>query len=584
MKVKNSAAVDDLHARMSGRYTDSRKSWVYDENLYYMNHYATWDEATPGEERIMVNKPINVVDIAHAILSLHPPKITAQPITPSRRSDRTADRVEKFIAGCLYVNNLRYEGNQIARALFDQVLYGRGAMFSGWDPDLEGDDSEYSELPLIIRYVNHKNLMCLPGGKKKDLAQMYACWRRAEDLEGEWGKTIKIATEKGGKRKAEPEEELLYKDLWYWNNGTVYHCAAAGATWLRSPVDMPYYDRLPYTEFVGRDTTAEKLHLRKLGVLFPLREAISILERWLNQGSAVVAAFADPPILHDESVQINTAPGATIPVRVREGKRLNDYVQQMTPSDAAPGVYRFISIAANMVEEGSFSRWAYANVEPESGPVVQGMNANDRMRLMPFMRNAELAISSVIQKALQCTHAFAKADPGERNLQVFSEGERSAIALKADDLRGWLVTAKLSDELPMDVARNWAIASNAVQSRLPISKYTIQQKLLGIEQPADEERRQMVEQFMDNPAIINAALQIALAEGNEELRERIMPGLAETQPVGATPPTPTGPYTSATHPQMGQPMPPPELQATPPPGAPRALEGVAPGAPRGPQP
>lgn len=581
MKISKIADVDDLHTRMLGMYTDSRKSWVYDENLYYMNHYAELDKATPSEEQIMVNKPTNVVDIAHAILSLHSPKITAQPVTPARRSDRTADRVEKFIAGCLYVNNLRYEGNQIAKALFDQVLYGRGAMFSGWDPDLEGDDKEYSELPLTVRYVNHKNLMCLPGGKKKDLAQMYACYRRAEDLEGEWGKTIKIATE-SGKRKAEPTEELLYKDLWYWNGSIVYHCAAAGATWLRSPVDMPYYDRLPYTEFVGRSTTSEELHLRKLGVLFPLREAVSILERWLNQGSAVVAAFADPPILHDEKIQLSTAPGSTIPVRVPEGRSIKDYVHSLAPSDAAPGVYRFISIAANMVEEGSFSRWAYANVEPESGPVVQGMNANDRMRLMPFMRNAELAISSVIQKMLQCAHAFAKADPGERKLQVFSEGERSAIALKADDLRGWLVTAKLSDELPADTARNWAIASNAVQSRLPISSYTIQQRLLGIEQPEDEERRRMVEQFMANPDIINAALQIALAEGNEELKERIMPGAAQTQP--GTPPTPTGPYTSATHPQMAQPMPPGPLQATPPPGAPRALEGVAPGAPRGPQP
>ena len=166
----------------------------------------------------------------------------------------------------IYINNLRVQENQIAKAIFDQALYGRGALFSGWDPNMEGDDDEYSELPLILKYVNHQNLFCLPGGHKRDIAQMYSVWRTAEDMQAEWGKRIRIS--KNGKTQyAEDEDELVYKDLWWFKGGKVWHCVAAGETWLRRPVEMPYYQQLPYTEIAGRATTSRELHLRILGVL-----------------------------------------------------------------------------------------------------------------------------------------------------------------------------------------------------------------------------------------------------------------------------------------------------------------------------
>lgn len=591
MRINNIASVDELFSRLSERYQKARNHWDYDRDLYYMDHYRTWDEAKGDEERIQTNKATNVVDISHSILTLHPPKVTAQPITPSRRSDKVADNVEKFINGVLYVNDLRLQEAQVSKAIFDQVLYGRGAMFSGWNPELEGDDDEYSELPLVIRYVNHRNLYCLPGGNKRDIAQMYACWRTAEDLEAEWGKRISVSIEGGGRRRAEEDEELVYKDLWWYKGHKVWHCAAAGATWLRSPVRMPYYSKLPYTEFVGRGTTSEDLHLQYLGVLYPLREAIQILERWLNLGTTVVTHFADPPIFYDEKIKNpSMSAGATIPVRLGMGESITNKVFIPRPTEASAGTWRFIQIAEQMTEEGGFSRWAYANVEPESGPVVQGMNANDRVRLTVFKRNAELGVSSVIQKVLDCAYAFARDDTkgkkgNPRRLQVFSEGERSAISLQAKDLRGWLVTAKLSAKLPTDEARDIAIASNARQAGLPISAYTMQQRFLGIDQPADEERRLMVEQFMADPELRQAAKQIALAETNQELLERIAPGFGQPQeqvPNVQQRPTPTLPTTTAMHPQMFQEMPPEALQR--PELAEPMLAGIAPGAPTGPQP
>lgn len=588
MKIKTIADVDDLYARLADKYTKCRAAWEIDEALYYMDHYQDWPASQPGEERIQVNKATTTVDISDSILTLHPPKLTAQPVTPSRKSDQQADKVEKFIAGAIYVNNVRFQENQIGKAIFDQVLYGRGALFSGWDVELEGDEDEYTELPLLFKYVNHKNLMCLPGGHRRDLAQMYCCWRSAEDLAGEWNKTIMVSTEGGqGKRKAEPDEEIMYKDLWYYDKREVWHCATAGVTWLKKPTHMPYYDRLPYTEICGRSTTSEELHLRFLGVLFPLREAVSMLERWLNLGTSVVMKFADPAVLHSDKVVLEgLTPGATIPVKLGLQENLRDMVHQLEPSQAAPDVYRFISMANEMVSEGGFSRWAYAGVNPESGPVVQGMNANDRIRLSKFQQNAELAISAAVQKLLQCAHAFSEVDSGRdggkpRKLQVFSEGERSAIALSPDDLRGWLVTAKLSDKLPMDQARDIAIAANAKQSDLPISTYTMQQWLLGIDQPADEERRILREQFMADPELRRAALMTALAEKNQELHERLLPGMGEPPSQAPNAPTPTGPPTTAVHPQQMGPMPPQELQQQ---GGPGMMQGVAPGAPQGPPP
>lgn len=579
MKIKTVADVDDLHTRLASAYVKCRTQWDYDKNLYFMDHYADYDPAAPGEERVMVNKATNVVGITHALLSQHPPKITARPITPSHRSDKTADRVEKFVAGAIYVNNIRLQEHQIAKAIFDQALYGRGALFSGWDPNMEGDDDEYSELPLIFKYVNHQNLYCLPGGHKRDIAQMYAVYRTAEDMQAEWGKRIRV-NENGKTRYAEDTDEFIYKDLWWFKGGDVWHCVTAGSTWLRRPVKMPYYNALPYTEMAGLNTTSPDLHLRFLGVLYPLREAISILERWINQQSSIIAAFADPVTVADKNIEVIKEPGAVIHVRLQQGERISDKYMVYPPTDAGAGVYRSIQMAQQMVEEGSFSRYAYANVNPESGPVLQGMNANDRMRLAPFVKNAELAISAAVQKLLDCAYAFAESDGKERKLQVFSEGERSAVAISAKDLKGWLVTAKLSTKSGTDEARDWAIAANARQAGLPISDYTLAQTKLGIEQPEDEERRRNVEMFKRNPQVIELALKNALEEISGEHAEQLMPGLAKPPPQGPNAPRPTGPPTTAVSPQgMGQPMPPLEMQQSP--QGPGAMAGLAPGAPQG---
>ncbi|MEE9491515.1 MAG: hypothetical protein V3V80_04350, partial [Dehalococcoidia bacterium] len=472
MKIKTVADVDDLHSRLAGAYTKCRAQWDYDRDLYFMDHYAEWDSPAPGEERVMTNKATNVVDITHALLSQHLPKITARSITTSPRADKTADRVEKFVAGAIYVNDIRLQEHQIAKVIFDQALYGRGALFSGWDPGLEGDDDEYSELPLVLKYVNHQNLYCLPGGHKRDIAQMYAVYRTAEDLEAEWGKRIRV-NENGKTRYAEDTDELVYKDLWWFKGKKVWHAVTAGATWLRRPVVMPYYNALPYTEMAGLNTTSPELHLRFLGVLYPLREAISILERWINQQASIIAAFADPVTVAEKDIEVLKEPGSVIRVRLQQGESIRDKYMVFPPTDAGAGVYRSIQMAQQMVDEGSFSRYAYANVNPESGPVVQGMNANDRMRLAPFVKNAELAISAAVQKLLDCAHAFAESDGKGRKLQVFSEGERSAVAISAKDLKGWLVTVSLSTKLATDEARDWAIAANARQAGLPISDYTL---------------------------------------------------------------------------------------------------------------
>jgi len=343
---------------------------------------------------------------------------------------------------------------------------------------------------------------------------------------------------------------------------------------------MPYYTRLPYTEMAGRNTTSTDLHLRFLGVLYPLKEAISILERWINQQSTIIAAFADPVTVAEHRIEVLKEPGAVIRVQLQPGERISDKYMVYPPTDAGAGVYRSIQMAQQMVEEGSFSRWAYANVNPESGPVVQGMNANDRMRLTPFVTNAELAISAAIQKLLDCAYAFAESDGQERKLQVFSEGERSAVAISAKDLKGWLVTAKLTTKLPTDEARDWAIAANARQAGLPVSDYTLAQTKLGIDQPEDEERRRNVEMFKRNPQIIELALNNAIEEISGERMEQLMPGLAGPPPQGPSAPRPTGPPTTAVSPQgMGRPMPPTEMQ--PPAPGPGTTAGLAPGAPTG---
>ena len=326
-------------------------------------------------------------------------------------------------------------------------------------------------------------------------------------------------------------------------------------------------------------------------------------ERFINQMATIVSLFSDPMIVADEDVEIQKGIGAVIKVPTRDGQKVTDKVHMYPPSNAASGLYKAIEMMQSQISQGSFSPHAYATANPETGPVAQMMNSNDRVRLQTFKANAQMGLSLALQKCVDIGRAFAESDDrGARKIQVFAaDDDRGMVEVDYKDLTGWYIHAKLSDKIPTDKARDVAIAANAKQSGLPISTYTLQQDYLNIEQPEDEMHRLLVEKFMADEEMQQMAKQIAMEEVNQELREKYAPGLEqmETPPQamgppqpgmmppgapqpGMMPPAPTGPPTTATSPQgMGQPFPPEALQQRGPPGAPGAMQGAAPGAPTG---
>ena len=410
MKISTVEDVLELRGRLWANYSEARNQWRHDRSLYYFDHYYKEDEAQPGEERVMINAPTNVVDLGYSILVMNGYAVQVLPIKPDKRRDKKGGRVEKFLKGLIHTNNMRYQADQIALALFDQCLYGRGVLFSGWDEDYEGEeDNYYYELPLVLRHERQENVMCLYGGRHRYLAQMYSGMRRIEDIEAEWDVTIGPPNASSAMESQHPAhdgvDEVMYIDLW-WYKGIgperrVWHCIMAGDQWLRSPVEMPYYKKLPYTEFLGRVTTSDKLHNKYLGLLYPMRESVSMAERFINQMATIVSLFSDPMIVADEDVEIQKGIGAVIKVPTRDGQKVTDKVHMYPPSNAASGLYKAIEMMQSQISQGSFSPHAYATANPETGPVAQMMNSNDRVRLQTFKANAQMGLSLALQNRIQ---------------------------------------------------------------------------------------------------------------------------------------------------------------------------------------
>lgn len=216
------------------------------DDLYYLRHHKGRTRK-PSETFVTVNKATNIVDLSVGILTSNPMRIRAQRLSQTEQDEKESTQVEKFLQGCIYINDERHQTDTEATTTFDQVRSGWGVVRTFWDPFNEGQVTSnrfgepykiYDELPIYMDVVPIEHCYWEEGGVRRYRYFIYSCKRTVQDIEDEWGPwTDRYTTTE------EKEAEVDYIDYWGWTQIEVEATDADG---------NPIMEPIPPSELMGQ--------------------------------------------------------------------------------------------------------------------------------------------------------------------------------------------------------------------------------------------------------------------------------------------------------------------------------------------
>jgi hypothetical protein len=544
-------------------------------DLYFLRHQAHIGNVLtlPGTEMITSNKATNIVDLGVGILSSNPMKIRAyRVVDETQDSQKEAQNVIKFLRGLLYINDERQGSDIEVQAIFNALLDGQVVVYQTWNSDAEPTQTPgemgtpgltFSELPLDLTILDIKNVFPVTGGRRGNKQVIYSCRRLISDIEDEWGVDLGYSNENRERTEVDyidywgfefandsepdtsqsPQDEPKVKKL---GQEVVVNAVIADNKWIRQPEIMEGYDDLPFTFGCGRLTTSVEPEETGLSLLYPTANAILDYEVQLIQHRRLVMLYAALPPF------IRTNPGREKPIfdailgnvtHLETGEEFGFPTWPGTP----PDVRMELTNAENSIQEGSFPSVAYGEgANATSGYAISQLTDSGRIRLNQFQKNLERFWSMVFRKALSLTAQFAS----NVNLQVYGRlhDKPFALPIRGSQMQGFRVDVKIAAKFPQDESRKVAAAMQLKQSRL-LPTRTLQENYLDVDDPEQEEERQLEEDAMQDQTLRQTAIREAMGEFD--------PSLVQSVTQGA-PPSPQ--QNSPGMPPQGQPSMAPQTQ------------------------
>lgn len=583
---------EELNLRYESLYSkhlsriEKMRQW---DLLYTGDHYnaaLSWGAQAQGEERYVSNTPMNVVDIAHAVLFSTPLKITVRGERDTKKTQADSSEIEQFIQGALYANTLRYNSDPLRDAAFDALRLGWGVLFSGWDvgvAERNADETLPYQFPGVLKWVDPQYFYWADGGNRPYSSQCYAYPRSARSVSDEFGSSLlkrksllkRESTDRKGNVSADladSDDVETFIDLWWFDGNKVMHAMVWGNTLILKPTPMSNYHDLPYTVAQCFSTTSRDFGSRSYPATHAIAYSVTMEERMINHMIRNIQMYGDPIMVKMEGIEADNAAGTILTIP-RETGSVSNAIQYLKPPGIPGEIMNALGVFTRDTQQGSFGPYSYANVNPQSGVAGQLMTNNDRMRLNIPRSNFQLAFTIAVQKLLTTCGLAGESD----KMYVFEQGKKT-VALTGKKLQGWRVDCTMNIELPNDFVRDVNVAATIKNARLPYPDRMIQERLLRIDQPEEADKQLLLEEFLNMPEVKQMAMQMAVQEKAAELMDMLIATQQPTQPQpaslqpGQVPPQ-NMPSNPVPNPMELAGIPPQEVMGAMPPGLP---EGVNP--------
>ena len=471
---------------------------------YHGDHYQK--PALPYEDRFADPTPTNVVDLAIGMLTTKALEFSAHGWDPTMEEEKDSSRIEKFLAGTIYVNNER-EGIDIPYEIVTHLVRdGAAIIYSVWDPELakaakvvfEGKEV-YDQTPIRVQVIDPLQVFVMPGGPKR-WAHVFRVWEMTvHDAEMTFARRIRALAHLTMQDKMTTTIQI--KDWWrVVDRGAgkyiIENALVAHDEVIRALHEMQGYNDIPYSigffKPVSRDKSGD-WH----SIVRPLEETIRHLERSINRRAKQILVYTNLPLvartIANRNLALDPALGNLITMTGEEGLEYPKW-----PGNA-PDVEQHISFLRARLQQAGFTDVMFGEGPSQvSGYALSQLGDQNRIRLSQPVIHLEMMWSAWARKILRLTSQFTG---GEVDIRVYGsmKGQDFIHQMNTKELEHYIVKAVVKPEFPNEKVRNHAMASQVAGI---LSERTIMENYLEIDQPDDERERRLDDIISKDPAMI----------------------------------------------------------------------------------
>ena len=471
---------------------------------YHGDHYQK--PALPYEDRFADPTPTNVVDLAIGMLTTKALEFSAHGWDPTMEEEKDSSRIEKFLAGTIYVNNER-EGIDIPYEIVTHLVRdGAAIIYSVWDPELaktakvvfEGKEV-YDQTPIRVQVIDPLQVFVMPGGPKR-WAHVFRVWEMTvHDAEMTFARRIRALAHLTMQDKMTTTIQI--KDWWrVVDRGAgkyiIENALVAHDEVIRALHEMQGYNDIPYSigffKPVSRDKSGD-WH----SIVRPLEETIRHLERSINRRAKQILVYSNLPLvartIANRNLALDPALGNLITMTGEEGLEYPKW-----PGNA-PDVEQHISFLRARLQQAGFTDVMFGEGPSQvSGYALSQLGDQNRIRLSQPVIHLEMMWSAWARKILRLTSQFTG---GEVDIRVYGsmKGQDFIHQMNTKELEHYIVKAVVKPEFPNEKVRNHAMASQVAGI---LSERTIMENYLEIDQPDDERERRLDDIISKDPAMI----------------------------------------------------------------------------------
>ena len=621
---------------VEARYTALKKRWTKRnermddyEKLYLLDMWE--EEPEPDERRISAPVAWNTVESFKTLLLTRAPVISVPPSDIKAVASDQADQIEKYLYGVWYqaqvmdaLNLAEWYasclGEGVLRCVYDpeavedelpivvqpldprtvyatpsgqagldlEVVHGfkrrRREIETEWGVTLErpesgGEDVE-KWLDEKVDFIDYWRVDVEEVEEEEEeereepgeeepvgvLARLVAVARRA--LAAGMERPVTEVEGQGEEEEEAPEERRVRKV----RRRLVTNCVVVEGQFVKEPVRMPGYQRLPFVRYPGVATPLANED-GALSVLFPITGGVrkggavglsAAFNELLAMKQRIIEMYANGALItDDDTLDLDLAPGAVN--YVRKGSTWTF----LTPPGPHPAVDQQVALLEKLTQDATVSATMMGRyVGDVSGIAMSAMNNPVLMRIAHRQQNRERAYETLNMMVLQLTEEYAP--PGGWYVWgVDRRGATMELKLKPVDIGGYYRNrVELSASLPKDESGEIMGLANLVGQKL-ISRETFLDQLqrikrLSSQSPQDEMKKILRDALLFEGPTAEKLAQVILADYSEELAQVLRGEQAGSPGPGQQ--GPAGPPSPGQGPMMGMPS-----SAVPPQSMPEAV-------------
>lgn len=523
----------------------------------------------------------NAVDLAVGIILGNKMRWHAFGTNPSKREQKDTGSIEKLLQATWDVNNRREEKSNEYELILNFVRDGGGVLYSVFDPALAQEkanvievidpESEegtvqlpaFMESPIRVQVIDPNKLILLPGGPKRWL--LIGRRERMSVLDVQIN--YPLANYERFAHLSEMDKSTVmgdFIDVWDFvtvdGRPVVRNTVIFEGIPLIGPRLMPQYPDLPYTiQFfkpVGEDPENWK------NIMSAQESSVELLERAINRRSKQIDIYTALPLISKTQtgrvVQLDG--GLFNHVNMGTDETIEFPKWQGNP----PDVQVHVDFLRSRVNQSGFSEVMFGMGGDSAGYALAQQGDQNRIRLEQPIRHIELLLTTWARKCLDMLDVFAAGT----SICIYGsyQGRDFNEHIMVDDFKGYAVSAEIRASFPAEETRKVAMAT---QAKGTLSNYTILERYFDIEQPEDEQDRQLIEIVSAHPSVVQYTIMKELAEraqDGDEVAAKVLEMMQNMEGQGAgRPENPNNPeQLTGTASPTGQPT--PQEKGMPPPG------------------